>query len=189
MSPLFFVVNTVLGLSVYLFIIRLWMQYTGVNFYNPLAQFVVKISQPIIGPLRKFIPSLGRFDTATFIVLFCVAALKLCATLYFTKFNIYLGYKYWQCFIYAPLVIIHSFGYLIFWLLFIRAILSWVSHGQSQLEVVLYQLTEPLITPIRRVIPPIGNIDISFMIFLFGLTFLNIVFSNLFGFWWEILSI
>lgn len=188
MSLIFFIVNTVLSLAVYLFLIRLWMQYAGVNFYNPLAQFVVKFTQPIIAPLRKVIAPIGRIDMATVIILYLVATIKLLAILYFKGFHIYFSVEYWPCFIYSPLVVLYSFGYLTFWFLFIRAILSWISHGQSQLDIVLYQLTEPLVTPIRRYVPPIGSIDISFMIFMFVLTLLNIVFSNIFGLWWAIVA-
>lgn len=189
MSPLLFMFNTAATCAVYLFLLRPWMHYTGVNYYNPFAQIVVKITQPVISPLRKIFPALGKMDTASFIVLYIIAVIKLLIIFYYRKLNIYIDFQSWQCFIFAPLVIIYSFGYSMFWFLLIRAILSWVGHGQSQLEIVLYQLTEPVVSPIRRIIPPIGNIDISFMIFMFGLTFANILFSNFFGIWWEILSL
>lgn len=185
MSPLFYIVNTLLMLCLYLVILRVWMQYTRVNYYNPCTQFVIKLTQPVIGPLRKLIPSIGRFDTATFVVLYVLALIKFLAILYFATNASYFHFSY---LFYALLVIVHAFGHLIFWILLARAIFSWVSRGQSVVEEVLYQLSEPLIAPIRRIVPPIGNIDLSFMIFVFALIVLNLILMAVFVPWWGIIS-
>ena len=68
---------------------------------------------------------------------------------------------------------------LLFWVLLIRAILSWFSQGHNPIEMVLGQLTEPLLAPIRRVIPPMGGLDLSIVILLIGLQFLQILFQDL----------
>ena len=68
-----------------------------------------------------------------------------------------------------------------FWILIIRAILSWVSQGQNPIEYVMYQLTEPFLSPIRRIIPPIGGLDLSVLIAIIGLQFLQILLQNTFG--------
>ena len=83
--------------------------------------------------------------------------------------------------------IVHAAGNLLFWLLLFRAIMSWVSRGQSGVDELLAQLTEPLIAPIRRIVPPIGMIDISFMIFVFILMFLNMLAFDLVGYLWILL--
>ena len=59
MLTLTFLVKTVVDLYVMVLLLRIWMQWTRADFYNPFAQFVVKITQPMVGPLRRIIPSLG----------------------------------------------------------------------------------------------------------------------------------
>lgn len=161
----------------FVFMLRLWMQYIRVDYYNSFTQNIIKITQPIIGPLRKLIPSIGKIDTATLLIVILLSGLKI----YFIVG--WIGNIY---FLVVFLTVIATFGKLIFWILIIRAIMSWVSPGYNSFSIVLAQLTEPLITPIRKIIPPLGMIDISFMIFIFGLYFLNSLAFNWFGNVWAI---
>lgn len=168
MFSMSFIFNSILTICIYFLMLRLWMQYLRVSYHNPCTQFIIKVTQPVIGPLSNIIPSKGRFDTTTAILLYICALGKLIG---FFLFNL-------QIFILPFIIILSAFVDLIFWMLLIRAILSWLSQGNSALEEILYQLTEPLVAPIRRFIPPIGNIDISFMVFIFILFLLNNCISN-----------
>ena len=67
-----------------------------------------------------------------------------------------------------------------FWVLLLRAILSWVSQGQSPIDYVLHQLTEPFLAPIRRVIPPLGGLDLSVLIAIIALQFLQLLLQDTF---------
>ncbi|OCG23457.1 hypothetical protein A9G11_05720 [Gilliamella sp. wkB108] len=185
MASIFFLGKTVLTVCLYIIILRLWMQRMRVNFNNPFTQFIVKITQPIVGRLRQFIPSIGRFDTATWIILYVFALIKIMfvfsyGTINAPLFNIdYLWF--------AVVAIIHAIGHLLFWLLLFRAIFSWINRGQTFTDELLAQLTEPLIAPIRRLVPPIGYIDISFIIVAFILIFLNLLGNDIFGVLWILL--
>ncbi|MWP61660.1 YggT family protein [Gilliamella sp. Pas-s25] len=185
MTSLYFLCKTILTLCLYILILRLWMQTARVNFYNPFTQFIVKITQPIIGPLRQVIPSIKRMDTATWVLLYFVAVIKIVFIFYYGMINTPMWSS--EYLLYAIAAIAHAFGYLLFWLLLFRAISSWVSRGQSGADELLAQLTEPLISPIRRIVPPIGMIDISFMIFVFILMFLNMLAIDIVGYLWLIL--
>ncbi|MCX8665790.1 MULTISPECIES: YggT family protein [unclassified Gilliamella] len=185
MTSIFFLGKTVLTISLYVLILRLWMQRVRVNFYNPFTQFIVKITQPIIAPLRKVIPSIGHVDTATWVLLYLLAVLKIIFVLYFNLTNAPLFTI--EYLLYAVAAIVHAVGHLLFWLLLFRAILSWVSRGHSGADELLTQLTEPFIAPIRRIVPPLGMIDISFMIFVFILMFLNMLAFDLVGYIWILL--
>ncbi|WP_085246681.1 YggT family protein [Gilliamella mensalis] len=185
MTSLYFLGNTVLTICLYVLILRLWMQKVRVNFYNPFTQFIVRITQPLIVPLRKVIPSIGRIDTATWLLLYLFALIKIIFILYYKTANTPVGFA--EYFLLAIAAMAHAFGHLLFWLLLFRAILSWVSRGQSNADELLSQLTEPLIAPIRRIVPPIGMIDISFMIFVFILMFLNMFAIDIFGYLWLLL--
>ncbi|WP_392565427.1 YggT family protein [Utexia brackfieldae] len=181
MASIFYIINTLLTICLYIFMLRSWMQYARVNFYNPFTQFIVKITQPILGPLKKVLPYFKKFDSATFLVIYVIALIKvmfICAYgLKAPLFNV-------QYLLFAVYAILHAIGHLIFWLLLVRAILSWISRGQSSAEDLLFQLTEPLVQSIRRIIPPLGNIDLSFMVVVFILFALNMLATDLFGFIW-----
>ena len=77
MNATVFLVDTLFNLYLMIVILRLWLQMVQADFYNPMSQFIVKATHPIVGPLRRIIPSIGRFDTATFVLAIAVCALKI----------------------------------------------------------------------------------------------------------------
>ena len=68
---------------------------------------------------------------------------------------------------------------LLFWVLIIRAILSWFSQGRNPMELVLVQLTEPLLRPVRKVVPAMGGLDLSLLVVLLGIQFIQILLTNM----------
>lgn len=74
-------------------------------------------------------------------------------------------------------------GVLLFWILIIRAILSWVSQGRNPIEYVMMQLTEPLLAPIRRFLPPMGGLDLSLLVLMVLMNFVNILLAKTIPFW------
>lgn len=170
MSASSFLVETLLNLYLMVVILRLWLQLARADFYNPLSQFVVKITQPVVGPLRRVIPSIGKFDTATFVFALVIACLKIFIT------RIVLGGAGFDPI--ALLVVgfselLSEAIWLIMILLIVRAIMSWVSQGQNPMEYVLSQLTEPFLRPIRKFIPPIAGLDLSILIAIISLQFFS----------------
>lgn len=153
-----FVIQTVFGLYILAVMLRLLLQWVRADFYNPVSQFLVKVTNPPLRPLRRVIPGWGGIDLASVLLLFVleliqqflintalgvaqpVAGLALSAvvTLLSLLLNIYL------------------FG------IIIQAILSWVAPTSYNPAVgLLHSLTEPLLAPARRFIPPISGIDLS----------------------------
>ena len=147
-------------------LLRIWMQWARCDFYNPFSQFIVKATQPIVGPLRRIIPAMGPIDSASLLValLLCVVKVFLNPFVSVDGLLIVLG---------AVLVVIITLGSLIFWVLLLMAIMSWVSQGRSPVEFVLLQLTEPLLRPIRRLLPSMGGIDFSPMILVLLMYVIN----------------
>ena len=173
-----FLISTLFDLYLMVVILRLWLQLVRADFYNPASQFIVKATHPIVGPLRRIIPSVGNFDTATFVLALLVAALKFVTlVMLFGSGNINPA----SIILLAFLTVVKETLSLMFWILIIRAILSWESQGQNPIEYVMYQLTEPFLSPIRRIIPPIGGLDLSVLIAIIGLQFLQILLQNTFG--------
>ncbi|MTD37250.1 YggT family protein [Erwinia sp. CPCC 100877] len=182
MLTLTFIVKTLIDLYVMVLLLRIWMQWSRCDFYNPFSQFVVKITQPIIGPLRRIIPSMGPIDSASLLLAFLLATLKYpvllliqTGSLALAPMNLLVG----------GLSLLKAAGTLVFWMILIRAIMSWVSQGRSPFEFVLMQLTEPLMAPIRRILPAMGGIDFSGMGVILVLYLLNYLGMDLFpGLWY-----
>ena len=76
MLTLTFLVKTLIDLYVMVLLLRIWMQWSRCDFYNPVAQFVVKVTQPIVKPLRRILPALGPIDTASLLLAFVLTTLK-----------------------------------------------------------------------------------------------------------------
>lgn len=85
------------------------------------------------------------------------------------------------------LSLIKAAGGLLFWVLLIRAILSWVSQGRSPIEYVFHQLTEPMLAPIRRILPAMGGFDLSVLVLFIVLQFANFLMGDLIGpIWYQL---
>ena len=171
-----FLVEVVFDLYLMVVLLRFWLQTARADFYNPLSQFVVKATSPLLNPIRKVIPGLGGFDLASLVLALIVAALKM-ATISLLFFG---GLDAMSVLVGSAITVVKEGLNLAFWVLIIRAILSWVSQGHNPVEAIIHQLTEPMLRPIRKIIPPIGGLDLSILVLIIGLQFLQILFLNLF---------
>ena len=172
MKTLTFLLSTVIELYTMALLLRVWMQWVRCDFYNPFSQFVVKITQPIVGPLRRIIPAMGPIDSASLLVAFILSVIKAIVLFMVITFQPII----W---IAAVLILIKTVGLLIFWVLLVMAIMSWVSQGRSPVEYALIQLAEPLLRPIRNLLPSMGGIDFSPMILVLLLYVINMGIAEL----------
>jgi len=175
MNAVNFLIDTLFDLYIMVVLLRVWLQLARADFYNPFSQFIVKATQPVIAPLRRFIPGFGGLDVATIIFACVVAIAKIFVLSLVLNFNISIAFML----ISALAIVITTTFNLLFWILVIRAILSWVSKGQNPIEAVMIQLTEPLLSPVRRVIPAMGGLDLSMLVVLLGLQFLEKLFNDI----------
>lgn len=175
MNAVNFLINTIFDLYIMIILLRVWLQVARADFYNPFSQFIVKATQPIVTPLRRFIPSLAGWDSASIIFAFTVACLKV-ATL---SLIMNMSFNPTVMAISGLVILLTSVFKIIFWVLVLRAILSWVSQGRNPIEAVMHQLSEPLLAPVRRVIPAIGGLDLSMIVVLFALKFVEILVNDL----------
>jgi len=175
MNAFNFLIDTVFDLYIMVILLRVWLQLARADFYNPFSQFVVKATQPVVRPLRRFIPAIGGLDTASVVFAIAVAALKVVviATIANQGFNAFIVS------ISALVMVITSTFKMLTWVLIIRAILSWVSQGHNPIEAVMIQLTEPLLRPIRNRLPSMGGLDLSMVVVILGIQFLEILFRDL----------
>lgn len=181
MNSLTFLVSTVLELYIMVVILRVWLQSARADFYNPFSQFIVKATQPVVAPLRRVIPSIGNWDMATIVFAYALSVLKFSILIFISNGQFVFDVSF---FLWGALSLIKAVGSLLFWILLIRAILSWVSQGRSPVEYVMMQLTEPLLAPIRRILPPMGGLDFSLLVLFIILQFANYLMSDLVGNIW-----
>ncbi|HDL6857944.1 TPA: YggT family protein [Yersinia enterocolitica] len=184
MLTLTFLAKTVIDLYVMVLLLRIWMQWVHSDFYNPFSQFVVKITQPIVGPLRRVIPSLGPIDSASLLLAFLLMTIKYPLLVLIQSGSMSLSL---YNLLFGIISLVKAAGYLIFWVMIIRAIMSWVSQGRSPMDYLLYQLTEPLMAPIRRILPAMGGIDFSAMVVILILYLINYLGMDLLGELWFVL--
>lgn len=173
-NALFFLINTGFNLYLMVVVLRLWLQLARADFYNPFSQFIVKATNPLVLPLRKVIPSIGQLDTATLVLAWLVAVVKmlLIQQLFLGQIGIS------SALVAGVIILVKETLSLVFWIVIIRAILSWFSQGRNPIELVMHQLTEPLLHPIRRVIPPLGGLDLSVLVVLIALQFIQILLAD-----------
>ncbi|GAA5645760.1 MULTISPECIES: YggT family protein [Vibrio] len=179
MNSMSFLVSTLFDLYIMVVILRIWLQAARADFYNPFSQFVVKVTQPVVGPLRRVIPSLGGIDMATVLFAYLLCVLKFVALIMLASGG---SVSFSTDFLFLGLLsLVKAAGGLLFWVLLIRAILSWVSQGRSPIEYVFHQLTEPMLAPIRRIIPAMGGFDLSVLVLFIGLQFANFLIGDIIG--------
>ena len=181
MNAIQYLINVVLGFYLILVLLRIWLQMAGADYYNPLCQFTVKATQPVLAPLRRALPSLGPLDTGAVLLALCVSCTK-----WMVPFMLQGQVPDWlQVGILGTLSCFKEVGTLLFWMLIIRAVLSWFSQGYNPFEMILAQLTEPFLAPIRRVLPNLGGLDLSPMILIVALNFINIFLGDMLGQFWH----
>ena len=157
-----------------LLVLRVWLQQVRADFYNPLSQFIVKVTNPLVIPLRRIIPGFGGVDVSTLLLAFLVATLKfiIIPLMNGGDFNIisslYFGFLY----------LIKQSGVLLFMLMLVMALMSWVVQGYNPTQAIFHQLTEPFLKPIRRIVPSIGGLDLSVLIAFLLLNVVNIFLSG-----------
>ncbi|BCX71024.1 MULTISPECIES: YggT family protein [Pseudomonas] len=153
-----FVIQTLGSLYLLIVLLRFILQLVRANFYNPLCQFAVKATQPLLKPLRRVIPSMFGLDMSS-LVLALLVQMALFAVILLLS-----GYQVDVLFL-APWALIGIFALflkILFWAMIISVILSWVAPGSHNPGAELVQqITEPVLAPFRRIIPNLGGLDIS----------------------------
>ncbi len=173
MDALDFIIESVLSLAVFAFLLRFLLPMMRADFRNPLSQAVLSLTNWLVLPLRRVLPPMGRMDTASLVALVTV---QLMATL--LMFRLRTG----ALMPFVPLVVAGSMSLAISTirlfqvLIFVYALLSFIAPGTySPVVGLLASLCEPLLRPLRRVLPVIGGLDFSPLVALIGLQALLIL--------------
>lgn len=173
-----FLVSIIFETYIMIILLRVWLQLARADFYNPMSQFIVKATQPVVAPLRRVIPSLGGLDLASVIFAYAVACVMIYALV---GLQTSVMPPLTDVLVIAVIKLIKQCFNIVFYVLILRAILSWISQGSSPVEHVLSQLSEPILAPIRRFIPAIGGLDLSMLVAILALQFLQILLGDITG--------
>ncbi len=159
MNALIFIVDTLLSLALFVVLARLLLQWARADFRNPVCQAVVRLTNPLILPLRRVLPPVGKIDTASVVAVLLVATIKV--ALFFALTGVmWPAPLFWLQAVALEVLRILLWTY--FGAILLYALLSLIAPGgYSPLQSVLATLCEPVLRPIRRLIPPIAGIDLS----------------------------
>ena len=154
-----YVLQTLGSLYLLIVLLRFVLQLVRANFYNPLCQFIVKATQPLLKPLRRIIPSLFGLDMSSLVLAILVQLALMALTLLLTYGTT--GNPL-QLLIWSLIGVTALFLNIFFFALIISVILSWVAPGSHNPGAELVnQICEPALAPFRRIVPNLGGLDIS----------------------------
>lgn len=154
-------INFAFGVLVFLIVLRVLLQLVRANFYNPVCQFLYKATNPLLMPLRRIIPSWRNIELGALLLAWLLSALKL--ALIFGLFGQRLGLLGLLVMALADLLDFTLMLYI--GVVFVRVLLSFIAVERGNPVVPLvYQLSEPLLRPLRKLLPTPGRLDFSPML-------------------------
>jgi YggT family protein len=157
-QALYFIIKTITQLYLLVLLLRLWLPLLRADFRNPLAQGILRFTSPLVVPLRRLLPSIGRLDTATVVVAFAIQYLIVIVLLAIIGQTAATVDVLLTTVIELAILSLNLF----FFVILIKIILSWVApHTHNPATALLSTLSEPILRPFRRIIPPVGGLDIS----------------------------
>ena len=167
---LIFLIQTIADLYLLTFLLRFIMQWVRASYYNPLAQFVFKVTNPLVVPARRVLPSVAGLDAPTLVVLIVLEIVVTFLLLQLVGASLSLV----DLLLYSMLRLV-SLALLFYTVaLFIYVLMSWFGGGMNPMSDFLAELVEPLLRPVRRVLPPIAGLDLSPLVVLLLLHALRI---------------
>ncbi|PVZ72176.1 YggT family protein [Pelagibaculum spongiae] len=177
-----FLISSVFDLYMLIVLLRFLLQWARADFYNPISQAVVRLSNPPLRPLRRIIPGFKGLDMASLALVFALAAVKLILLISISPLAAP------PVLTIAILTLGEFFSLLIntfFWSMIIQIILSWVftfgskNPSLAQIAQLTEQLTAPIVAPVRKILPPMGGLDLSPIPVILLLQFLEISLSGI----------
>ena len=157
-DPAIFIIDSLFSLYILAVMLRFLLQWCGADFYNPISQFLVKATHPPLKLLRRFVPSIGKIDSSSLVLVLSLQMLADFSILLLKGVAINIGALTILSLTQLISLLINIFIYAVF----ARAILSWMNPGTfNSASSILHSLTEPVLNLCRKFIPDLGGIDLS----------------------------
>lgn len=152
-------VNTIGSLALLMFILRFLLQLVRADFYNPISQFIVRFSNPLLIPLRRVIPGFGGMDIASLVLAYSAQLVLMALILIIAGQQ---GLPWINLFVWAGVGLLSLLVNIYFWGMIIMVIASWIAPNSYNPALILVnQILEPLMRPVRQRMPDLGGIDLS----------------------------
>ncbi len=177
-NPLEFLITTLFSLYILAVMLRFLLGVVRADFYNPVSQFLVRITNPLLVPMRKVLPGIGKIDTSAIVLMLILQMLSVLIVVALRGVSV-------------PIVtvLVYAAGELVLLLInvllvaiVVQVVVSWVNPGSyNPVNSVLYSLTNPLLKPIQRILPPLAGIDLSPLFVIIGLQVIRMLIMPLLG--------
>lgn len=155
-----YILQTLGSLYLLIVLLRLILQLVRADFYNPLSQFIVRATKPLLNPLRRIIPGFGGIDLASLVLAILIQLVLMILILMLMGYGV--GDFIMQLLIWSIIAVTSLFLKVFFFALIISVILSWVAPGSYNPGAQLVnQICEPLLMPFRKLLPNLGGLDLS----------------------------
>lgn len=155
-----YVIQTLGSLYLLIVLLRFILQLVRADFYNPLSQFIVRATKPLLNPLRKVIPGFAGLDVASLVLAILIQLLLMIVTLVLMGHGV--GGYLLQLLVWALIAVTSLFIKVFFFAMIISVILSWVApNSYNPGAQLVNQICEPLLAPFRKLLPNLGGLDIS----------------------------
>jgi len=160
-SALIFLFSTLANLYLAAFLLRFILQWVRASYRNPLSQLVQKVTSPLVVPARRVLPSVAGLDLPTLLVLVLLEGLVTFLLITIARYPVSMPTL--LLFIVLRLVALTLWFYTL--VLFAYVLLSWFGErGGGPMGSVLGEIVEPVLRPVRRILPPIAGLDLSPML-------------------------
>lgn len=167
-----FLVETLFSLYIAALMLRVLLEAVGADYYNPVSQVLIKVTQPLVAPLGRIITRLGRFNSAAVVLLVIIQTISVILVMAISGYAV----DPLQALVIALSRLIRMLLVMYMVLIIAEVILSWVGGGiRHPIIPLIYQLTRPVLQPIRRVVPSIAGLDLSPLVAIIAIQFLMIL--------------
>lgn len=171
-QALAFLVETVFQLYLAALMLRILLEALRADYYNPVCQALIKVTDPLVKPLSRLVPNMGSVSLAGIIWLYVLEVVLLLLLMAIGGGSLSLP----ALALFAILRLLRMLLVLYLVLIIVSVILSWVGQGfRHPIVPLIYQLTEPVLAPIRRVLPSLGGLDLSPLVAVIIIQFLIIL--------------
>ena len=162
-----FLIDVIFGIAIIAVMLRFFLQIARADFYNPLSQAIVTVTNPVLRPMRRFIPPIGKLDTSSILLMLVLQLVS--SYLIFALLGVAGSFS--GMLVGAIAELLNKSVYLFMFAIFIQIVLSWIAPGTyNPIVGVIDSLIGPLLRPARNALPPMGGIDLSPMLVIVGLS-------------------
>lgn len=167
-----FLIETVFQLYLAVLMLRVLLEALRADYYNPVCQALIKVTDPLVKPLSRLIPNVGSLSLAGLVVLYVLEIILLLILAALGGWSLEVP----VLLLLGVLRLVRMLLVLYLVMIIVSVILSWVGQGfRHPIVPLVYQLTEPVLAPIRRVLPPLGGFDLSPLVAIIVIQFLIIL--------------